>query len=223
MIKKFILAFVALICTVASIAQNFEGKMTAKIVPLQVPAEMEGMKAMFNQDITTYIKGAKTKAEIKSAMGTQMIIFDSIAKEVTVLTDMMGQKFAMTQKVENSSEANTTGFDLSGAKIERTGETKKIAGYNCKKAIATIVDEETKESIKVEFWFTEEINAGTTNLPFKGTMMEYVMNIEGMSLQFTITAISKEAVSASVFNIPEGYQIMTPEQMQGMMPTMGNE
>jgi hypothetical protein len=53
--------------------------------------------------------------------------------------------------------------------------------------------------------------------------MEYVMNIEGMELQFTITGINKESVSSSVFNIPDGYQVMTPEQMQGMMPTMGNE
>lgn len=156
-------------------------------------------------------------------MGTQTIIFDSIAKEVTILTDMMGQKFAMTQKVESSAEANSSGFDLSNAKVEKTSETKKIAGYNCKKAIATMTDEETKENMKVEFWYTEEIDAAMSGLPFKGTMMEYVMNIEGMELQFTITGINKESVSSSVFNIPDGYQVMTPEQMQGMMPTMGNE
>ena len=223
MCKKFTLALIAIACTISSIAQSFEGKMTAKIIPLKVPAEMEGMKAMFNQDITTYVKGAKSKAEIKSAMGTQTIIFDSIAKEVTILTDMMGQKFAMTQKVESSAEANSSGFDLSNAKVEKTSETKKIAGYNCKKAIATMTDEETKENMKVEFWFTEEIDAAMSGLPFKGTMMEYVMNIEGMELQFTITGINKESVSSSVFNIPDGYQVMTPEQMQGMMPTMGNE
>jgi GLPGLI family protein len=156
-------------------------------------------------------------------MGTQTIIFDSVAKEITVLTDMMGQKFAMTQKVENSAEANTSGFDLSNAKIEKTSETKKIAGYTCKKANATIIDEETKESMQVQFWYTEEIDAAMSGLPFKGTLMEYVMNIEGMELQFTITGINKETVASSVFTIPEGYQVMTPEQMQGMIPTMGNE
>ncbi len=221
--KKFTLTLVAALVTLVTFAQSFEGRMSAKIIALQVPAEMEGMKAMFNQDITSYIKGAKTKTEIKSAMGTQTIIFDSIAKEVTVLTDMMGQKYEITQKVENSSDANTTGFDINGAKIDKLNESKKIAGYNCKKAIATIADEETKENVKVEFWYTEEVNAGPSNLPFKGTMMEYVMNIEGMVLQFTMTEISKEVVSPTLFNIPEGYQKMTPEQMQGMMPTMGNE
>ncbi|MFO0360022.1 MAG: hypothetical protein ACK50N_05950, partial [Flavobacteriales bacterium] len=64
MCKKFTLALIAIACTISSIAQSFEGKMTAKIIPLKVPAEMEGMKAMFNQDITTYVKGAKSKAEI---------------------------------------------------------------------------------------------------------------------------------------------------------------
>lgn len=221
--KKVIFSLLALVLTVAALAQNFEGKMTATVKALKVPAEMQGMESMMNQDIIITSKDTKTKTEMKSIMGSQVVIFDSQTKMMTILMDMMGQKYAITQKVEDDAEAPSgMGFELEGADIKITEEKKKIAGYNCKKAVATIADE-SGASITMEFWFTEEVAMPNNNLPFSGTMMEYTAEIEGMTLQYSVTAVTKETVALTEFDIPAGYQVKTMEEMNALFPMMGNE
>lgn len=221
--KKITFTLIALIIAVASFAQNFEGKITATVKALKVPAEMQGMESMMNQDITITSKDSKTKTEMKSIMGSQVIIFDTQSKMMTILMDMMGQKYAISQKVEDDAEASSgIEFELKGADIKITDEKKKIGGYNCKKALATIPDE-SGTSITMEFWFTEEISMPNNNLPFSGTMMEYTVEVEGMTLQYSVTGVAKQTVAPSEFDIPAGYQIKTMEEMNELFPTMGNE
>jgi hypothetical protein len=42
-----------------------------------------------------------------------------------------------------------------------------------------------------------------------------------MKMQFTISAISKETVADSMFEIPAGYTIKTEEEFQNSIPTLG--
>ena len=92
-------------------------------------------------------------------------------------------------------------------------ETKKIAGYDCKKAIL-VFDEDTKMVV----WCAEGITGGGSwggnfeNL--KGAPLEYTADLNGMSMTMTATKVSEEKVSKKKFEIPSDYEFMTPEQLQ---------
>lgn len=220
--KKVSLLLCSLVIATLSFAQSFEGKITAAVKAISLPDEMKGMEAMVNQDITIFMKGAKTKTEMKSLMGSQVYIFDTLSHEMIILMDLMGQKYAIKQTVEDNESSGGMDFDLKGADVQITDETRKIAGYNCKKAIAHIKNEDHTEA-NLDFWFTDEVNVQNGQLPFNGILMEYVMEVEGMTFQYTVSDISKQSVGASEFETPSGYHFMTPEEMNELFPTIGNE
>lgn len=101
--------------------------------------------------LTVYVKNDKTKTVIKTEMGRFTILRDNAAKSTTTLTEMMGNKngfittdsaaAVMRKRMDSTMQAR--GADSSAGirrsqeppqvEIAYTEETKKIAGYNCKK------------------------------------------------------------------------------------------
>ena len=218
-IKNFILALAVSIISFNSFAQGFDGKMTAKMIALSVPDEMKGMESMMTQDMTIYTKKEKTRVELKSMMGNTTIISDTIKKESIVLMDMMGQKTALVEPLDETS--SSMGFEAEGGTFKATSETKTIAGYKCTKGIYTMPTEEGEPTVTVELWYTTTIANPQANSEIPGMIMEFIMEMEGMKMQYTITSVTKESVSDSLFEIPAGYTIKTEEEFQNSIPTMG--
>ena len=213
MLKKlFTLAIIACTALLAN-AQKFEGKIDASITVLKAPAEMAGMEAMMGQQITSSFKGHRTHTIMKNMMGTTAIITDSIKKEMTILTDMMGQKTAMVQPMEtNASPTENMGLELNGAKIKKVNERKLIAGYDCKKAMVDVT-EENGVTTTVELWYCEQIAPVEMKGEIRGTPMEFTMTVEGITMKYEVTAVTKEVVAESLFTIPTGYTLQTMDQM----------
>jgi len=102
---------------------------------------------------TTYLKNDMVKTVIKSDMGRSTIIRDNAKKLTTTLLEMMGNKtgFYMTdedqanmakrrdsmmkarRQKDSSAEVRTVPLEPT-IEVSYTEETKKIAGYVCKKA-----------------------------------------------------------------------------------------
>jgi GLPGLI family protein len=220
-IKNFILALAATVISITSFSQAFDGKITAKMVAISVPDEMKGMEGMMSQDMTIYSKKEKTRVELKGMMGTTTIISDTIKKETILLMDMMGQKTAIKQPLEANSATGSFGFEAEGGTFKATSETKTIAGYKCTKGIYTLPTEGDEPQMTVELWYTTGISNLQPNSDIPGMVMEYTIEMEGIKMQFTVTAVSKEAVADSLFEIPAGYTIKTEEEFENSIPTMG--
>jgi GLPGLI family protein len=220
-IKNFILALVATIISITSFSQGFDGKITAKMIALSVPDEMKGMEGMMTQDMIIYSKKEKSRVELKSMMGNTTVISDTVKKESIVLMDMMGQKTAIKQPLDENTASGSFGFEVQGGTFKATSETKTIAGYKCTKGVYTMPTEEGEPAMTVDLWYTTSLSNPQSNSDIPGMVMEFTMDMEGMKMQFTISAISKETVADSMFEIPAGYTIKTEEEFQNSIPTMG--
>ena len=115
----------------------------------------------------TYLKGDLVKTTMKSDMGRSTIYRDNAKKLTTMIMEMMGNKngfyatdedMANMQKRRDSMIAERRKADTNASRrmppveknqgtteISVTGETKKIAGYDCKKAIIKSKDEKGEE------------------------------------------------------------------------------
>jgi len=208
---KTLITLLSLILLVGNLnAQTFEGKITFGI-DYELPEAMEAQRAMLPSDMVIYITKGHVRIEQKTMMGDQNVITDTKAKTSVLLMNMMGKKMAITMADD--------GKDKPTPKIAYSDETKKIAGYDCKKAIYTTKDAEGEDQ-EMEVYYTEDIpSEANDKLPgLKGYPLEYTINSSGMLMTLTAKTVSKEKVSKKLFLIPDGYEEMT---MEDFMKSMG--
>lgn len=219
-IKNAVFIAAAMI-SINSTAQNFEGKVNYELSfpGMEIPDEQ---KAMMPKEMIMYCKGVNSRVEMAMGMGmTQTTISDGKKKEAITLMDIMGNKTAIKSTEEDMKKK--TGESAPVVKL--LDETKTVAGYKCKKAIITIKDKKEGE-ITMPVWYTEEITTYNSQWAsqykgIKGMMMEYEIKASGMTMKMTAKSVTKEAVSDAKFTIPEGYKVMTAEEFQKSMGSMG--
>ncbi len=199
-------------------AKEFKGVVTYKIT-IEGSSVTDEMRAMMPKTMTMTVKGNKAKMEMIMSMGKTITITDGDTKSSISLMDMMGQKLAVKSTTE---EIMKDLADSPEVKVEVTSETKDILGYSCKKAIITSVEDD----LDMIVYFTEEL--GTKDLNFdnpqfkdiNGLMMEFEMPNDMFSMHFTAVSVEKKNVEDSEFDIPEGYQIKTKDEMKSMFGGM---
>jgi GLPGLI family protein len=219
--KNYLLLLVAFLSlNLASVAQNFEGKITMKMEALDLSPEMESMKSMFDNTITTYSKGNKSRTESTSPMtGSMIIITDMEKKEVVMCMDMMGQKTAVVSPMEDYKEMQKQN-PAAKMKFEPTSETKTVAGHVCKKSISSI--EQDGKKITLEFWCATDIqNTNADYMELPGLPLEYSMKSPMFTMHFIATEIIKQSVDNSMFEIPAGYTKKTAEEFKKQMSGAG--
>lgn len=159
---------------------------------------------------TIYLKGDKSRSELVSSLGREATIHDASDGTGVILKDYSGQKLMITLTAQNWTENNQK---YEGITFENTGETAKIAGYNCKKAIAKL-----KNGTSFTVYYTTEVNVANKSYDaqFKtlpGLPVQYEMQSGKMMLKFTLASISYNSVPATMFEIPKsGYRVLTYEE-----------
>jgi GLPGLI family protein len=162
---------------------------------------------------TIYLKGDKSKSELISSLGREATIYDASKGTGVILKDYSGQKLMITLTPANWEENNRK-FD--GIVFENTDETAKIAGFNCKKAIAKL-----KNGTSFTVFYTTEVKLSNKSYDaqFKtlpGLPVQYEMESGKMKFKFTLSKISYNSVPASTFEIPKsGYRVLTYEETKG--------
>jgi hypothetical protein len=186
------------------VAQIKQGKIIYKInyPSIDLPSEQ---KAMLPSESVCYFSNNNCRTESDGFMGMKMTTV-CVKNETTILMDVMGKRIAMSPRDDKSDKSKTP-------TISYSEEVKKIAGYDCKKA-TLVFDENTKMTV----WCAEGITGGGSwggnfeNL--KGAPLEYTADLNGMSMTMTASKVSEEKVSKKKFEIPSGYEFMSPEQLQ---------
>ena len=202
---------------------------------------------------TIYFKGDMTKIESTSDFGNNITITDLKNKKTTTLMEMMGKKIgfystdaddkAMKARQDSIRAVKTDSLKQLGINIAPPAapeivylnETKKIAGYNCKKAIIKTRNRqgEVNEStvwycpdFKMAEGFTMNAGGGMGRAMMgglngldqvNGFPMEYEMQrSNGMKIHMVVTKLQTDVtIDEKTFDIPKGYDIKPMSEMQG--------
>jgi hypothetical protein len=219
--KKTFLSLIFILIASASIkAQIKEGSITYDMKIEGLPPEQLAM--MGDMESKTTFKNGKSLVEVKSILFNQQMVSDE--NGTVMLMDQMGSKIAMKQTKSELDQLTQSNDKSNEPKIEYRNEKKSIAGYECKKAIVTVIDEDKVEN-KIEIWYSDAFENPNKNQEngqniirdIKGLPFEYSTTMGPMSIKMVAKEVSTAKVSDTVFNLStEGYQMMTTEELKAM-------
>ncbi|MGC4234838.1 MAG: GLPGLI family protein [Niabella sp.] len=154
-----------------------------------------------------YVKGNLSKSEFISSIGSQSTIYDAKEGTAVNIKDYGNKKYLITY---SAAEWKASNKRYEGVSYKIENEFKKIAGYNCQKAVGKLSDGTTftvfftKELIPVNTGF-QSINKG---LP--GFAMQYDASRGNDKVTYTVSNIEFSVVPLAKFDIPKtGYRVMT--------------
>jgi GLPGLI family protein len=168
--------------------------------------------ALTNAKTTIYLKGNNSRTEMSSVLGREITIHNSKSDNAVILKEFSGQKLMITLTRENWLAKNNM---YNNIKFELTGETKTIAGYDTRKAIAKMADGKTFEVYYAPELVpaNKEYDLTFNNLP--GLAVQYEIESGNMKFRYTLTKINYDPVPVSLFEFPvSGYRVMTYEENQ---------
>jgi hypothetical protein len=177
------------------------------------------MASMMPKEATVWFKKGKSRFEMTMMMGMKnTTITDESTKTSVTLMDMMGNKYAIKNKM-GEPDAETKKM-LENSKVTPTTETKTIAGFKCNKTIIEFKDK-TGTTSKFDIWSTKDLDFSTSGQggwlsKIDGAALEFSMNQGPVSMTFTAREIVKEAVSDAKFIIPTDYKEMSMEDLMKM-------
>jgi len=155
-----------------------------------------------------YIKGKQTRVDINSSAFKQSVIYDNNAGTAVILREIGEDKYISRLDADKWKEQNKQYDSMS---ITLTNETKTIAGYECKKAIA----KQKNGNVFTMYYATAVIPSASENpYQFKnipGLVLEYESQPEGTTQKITYTAtkVSLNPVPLALFDVPvKGYRIL---------------
>lgn len=159
-----------------------------------------------------YVKNTLSRVEIKTGVSDITVIADNAANSATTLMNILGNKLAV--KVD-SADINKAVEQLGEYEIKYLDEKRKIAGYNCEKAL--IIRQNAADTSTV--WYTRELPAiytsMTRGLPkIDGFPMEVTTVQNGINVKMTVREIKEQPVDAALFEIPSDYKIVEQDKLQ---------
>ena len=163
---------------------------------------------------TIYLKGNNSRTDMISSLGKEATIYNSKTNNAVILKEFSGQKLMITLTKDNWIARHKM---YSNIKFELTGDTKTIAGYNTKKAIAKMPDGKT-----FEVYYTPELVPANkeydpTFSTLPGLAIQYEIESGKMKFKYTLSKINYDAVQVSLFDFPvTGYRVMTYEENQNL-------
>lgn len=159
----------------------------------------------------------KFKKDLFAAEMSTMGVFTTtfIANPVKKQLIQLVKVFEIKQACIDDEKAIKAENDTYRLKFQETKETKEIAGYKCKKVVATMEDDPT---IRFDVYYTTELNVEAPNFanPYaelKGMLMEYRLKKFGLEMSFTATGVQKEEIPDETFELPAYYKVITKQEM----------
>ena len=217
--KKILIALFAVIMVVPSFrVQAAKGKFFTGKVTYQIDMDVQNLpeeaRGMLPKTMSLFIGENHVKTVLFTQVGKQSSIVDLENKTKMALVEIMGQKYAIET---SGDELQKEVGDAMNYQIEVTDESREIAGYKSFKVL--VKDQEG--NLKGEAWFTKELDVNPAinygNDIFhnvEGLLMEFELDAgQGMMMKFTAIEVEKEKIKEKDFEIPEGYQKTTREEL----------
>jgi len=221
--KKFYQTFLLIILSIAASLTSNAQKNFAGHILYQIDydglGENAAMKSMLPSEMKFILKNNKSRSELKTGMGDQITIFDSDAKTVVNLLDIMGQKVAIKKSVGEIERERTK---YSKLKVSISDEIKNIAGYNCKKALIEVDAEDFGGLTTFTVFYTEDLGNMGINYSdplfnkINGVMLQYEISTRGLLMKFSASEVKAEDVPENAFAIPSDYKETTQDELKKM-------
>lgn len=196
-------------------SKGFKGIITYKITFPGMDID-PSMASMMPKVATLSIKEEMSKFDISMGqMGSQSQIINGTDKTMTTVMSVMGQKFYYIQTEEDINADLDKNLNVD---FQIKDETKEIAGYECKKAVVTVIEGSNEMMFTV--YFTDEIGSSSLNFDnpyFKevpGAMLEFEIDTgNGQRMKMEAVSVDKKNIADSEFEVPEGYEQKTEEEI----------
>ena len=228
---KFLFTLLAVLTMVPVFGQSEFKEGTIKMELTEVDSDNEQVAAQLEM-----LKGTQTiyyfteeksmvSANMMGGMVTMKSLINNADEHLTFLFDAMGNKMMVeSTKEERASMEEEQAEAMEGMElVYNEEETKEILGNKC--ILATLEGDELP--MKFQMWVATDIKAsnkmiqGMQAFELKGFPLEYVLEMEQMSMTYSAVEMSDE-VDASVFELnTSGYKKMTFEEFQQQMGQFG--
>ena len=216
-ILLFTTALTLLFSAPASKAQDKikEGKATFEISYPDAEEMNDQMLAMMPKESVTYFKDFWVRSETVMGYGNMVNIVNPEKKESYTVMDMMGKKTAIKYTEEDVEKLKK---EMGDYDVKLSDETKKIAGYTCKKA--TVTTKKDGEESSNEVWYTDALPhnpegkyswKGVNGFPMEFTM-EQKSQAGKIKMKISCTKVEKTTVKDDMFKVPDGYTVMTADE-----------
>ena len=145
-------------------------------------------------------------------MFTTMFVANQTNKTLTQMVKFLDIKQACIENEKEIRKEND-GYKL---KWEESKETKKIAGYVCKKLNVEMADD---PSVKFEAYYTTDMGAENINdlspyVGVKGMLLQYRLKKMGLELEFIAKSVKKAELSDNAFEIPAYFKIVDKPEIE---------
>lgn len=218
--KLFLCTIFGLAAVTASFAQKVvsEAKISYDVkidLPANTPPQMADM--LDGATMTLYIKGPLSRLDMNMTLFNNTTFYNAQDKSATVLMEAGGNKYMIRAKREELEKQRPENEKYLGVIFEDQAETRKIAGYNCKKAIAKL-----KDGSNFTVFYTPDVVPENREYSIqfenlKGLPLVYEMVQNNLKMKFTATNVDLNPVPASIFDIPKtGYKELTLADLRRM-------
>lgn len=208
--KKLIGSFVLLVLCLNAQAQQrvvAECTITYTINIDDSQASNDAIASLKSSSKTVFIKGMNSRTDLSSPTFMQSMIYQKNTGTAVILREFGANKF-MTKLDQTKWKEENKKFD--GMRIETTGETKTIIGYECKKVNMVMAN----GSI-FSVYYTPAIAPSVKEFEYQfkdipGLVLESEsVDADGNKIRYTAKQINFNPVPPSKFDIPtSGYRIL---------------
>ncbi len=169
--------------------------------------DKDAVELLKSSSKTVYIKGNDCRVDLISSSFLQTMIYDKTNGNAVILRELGTNKF-MTKLDSKAWIAQNSKYN--GMTTSFENETKKILGYDCKKAVLKL-----QSGLSFTVYYATAITPSVKEFEFQfkdipGFVLEYESQEGGVQkITYKATKINLNPVQASKFDIPtSGYRLL---------------
>lgn len=190
--------------------QYNEGVVQYNIIVVTGSKEAQTADFLDGATLKMFFKNQLLKTELKSILGSTIVLHDSRSGNATQMNDYGEDKVLIRMTKAEYDDANQK---FSGIKYDFKNEAKKILGYNCKLALITLKDGSTFKVFYTSDFSFQNKNYGPQFAGLPGVPLEYEATLGDMKITYIADKISFDPISAALFDLPKGgYREMSYEE-----------
>jgi len=211
--RSTVLLLISILLAASSFAQKAisEGTFTYDIT---IQNKAEKSASVTNASLFVYLKGAVSRTDMVSNLGSEKTIYDSKTGTAVILKEYSGQKLMITLTKDNWAEKNKK---LESVVFTDQPDKKQILGYQCTKATAKLND-----GSSITVYYTKDLVLQNREYEplFKnlgGVALQYEVETDKLKFTYTASKFDQAVVPQAKFDLPKtGYRVITyNENKQG--------
>lgn len=196
-----------------------EGEIKYKITYLQDASE-NPLIGLMPTELNMVFKQNNVSMSVEGWMG----IFKSSFIKRNQNADVITLLKIMNKKVYCQSNTSTglLGVDnFSNMSLSFDNSSREILDFKCSHAVALIPE----RNMKFDIYYTQDIQIDqpNSNTPFDkipGVLMQFQMEMDGIPMQLVADRLTKYEVPENIFDIPDGYQEISTDQMDEIFKSL---